>query len=186
MTNVSAPLKVAVIAASASVVLVFAEVTLSVLIPIMVGVALMMMGVAIAYRPPAVVGMLTVITMAAVAIDVSTLTDAGSVFAATISIYLPSLFMAWASLSSEPGDTYELRLRTWPFARLVATAVVCIMSVPLFVFLLGIVLPGVSMRVSTMAEMSILLLAASAAALMFARSSPTLKPEGVEEPVAAE
>lgn len=163
--------------------LVFSEVTIGVLIPVVVAVALMMMGVAIAYRPPAVIGALTVLTVSATAIDVPTLADAGSVFAATVSLYVPSLLMVLAALSVEPGDASELRLRTRPFAKLLAAASVCILSVPVFAALLGIVMPGVSMRLSTMAEMSVLLLAASAAALLLARSSPA--PEAMAEEAAA-
>lgn len=172
MTVVNANLKIAAVAASASVMLIFAEVTLSILIPALVGVALIMMGLAMAYRPPAVVGALTVLATSALAIDISTLTDLQGLFIAVVALYIPLTLMTWAALSAEPGDAYTLRLRAKTSGRLVVIAVTCVLSVPVFALVLGVLIPGVSMRMSTMTEMSVLLVAASAMALLLARSSP--------------
>ncbi len=172
MTTVNAHLKIAATVASASVMLIFTEVTLSTLIPILVGVSLIILSVGMSYRPPAVVGILTILAVSALATDIATLTDARNLFAATVSLYVPSLIMMWAALSAERDDDYELRMMTRPFGRFVIAAIVCLLSVPVFAVVLGILQPSMSMRLSTMAEMSLLLLVTSTTAFLLARSSP--------------
>ena len=175
MTTVTAVTRAAVVLASGSAMLVFSKVTFSTLVPMLVGIMLVLLGVAIAYRPSSVLGLLIVLTASALASDVATLTDIGGVLTATVTLFIPSLLMAWAALSSEPGDPYALRVRKRASVRLLAMAAACTFCVPAFAVCVGIVLPTASMGVSTMTEMSVLLLAAVTTALLLTRSAPATK-----------
>lgn len=172
MTTVTAVTRAAVVLASGGAMLVFSKVTFSTLVPMLVGILLVLLGVVIAYRPSSVLGLLIVLTASALASDVGTLTDIGGVLTAAVTLFIPSLLMAWAALSSEPGEPYDLRVRTRAFVRLLAMAAACVLCVPIFAVCVGIVLPTASMGVSTMTEMSVLLLAAVTAALLLTRSAP--------------
>lgn len=183
MTSVTNATKISVVVASGSVMLLFSMVTLSALMPMLVGIMLMILGLAIEYRPSSVLGLLVALTAPALAADFSTLTDIGAVLAATVTLYIPSLFLAWAALSSEPGDAYELRILTRPFVRFSTMAAVCMLSVPAFALAVGLLLPTASTGMSTMAEMSVLLLATITTALLLARSSPSAVSGKVPEPL---
>jgi|GEM_PF-5255992 len=186
MTTVTNATKISVVVASGSVMLLFSMVTLSTLMPMLIGILLTILGLAIAYRPSSVLGLLIVLTASALAADFGTLTDIGAVLAAAATLYIPSLFIAWAALSCEPGDTYELRVLTRPFVRLSAMAAICMLSVPAFALAIGIFLPTASIGMSTMAEMAVLLLATITAALLLARSSPSAASNRSLEPMSEE
>ena len=171
MTTVTSVTRAAAVLASGSAMLLFSKVTFSTLVPLLVGIMLILLGVVIAYRPSSVLGLLIVLTASALASDVGTLTDIGGVLTATVAIYVPSLVMAWAALSCEPGEPYELRVYRGASARLLAMAAACLLSVPLFAVCVGLVLPTASMGVSTMTEMSVILLAAVATVLVLTRQA---------------
>ena len=186
MTSVTNATKISVVVASGSVMLLFTMMTLSTLMPMLVGTLLTILGLAIPYKPSSVLGLLIVLTASALAADFGTLTDIGAILAATATLYIPSLFMVWAALSAEPGDAYELRIMTRPFVRFSTMAVICMLSVPAFALAIGIFLPTASTGMSTMAEMAVLLLATITTALLLARSSPSAVVDRGSEPLSEE
>lgn len=185
MTTYGPAAKVLAAAAAGSTVLVFAPVTLAILLPAVIGVALIMLGVAAAYRLPAVIGLLTVLTTMALAIEIPTLTDAEGVIRAATSVFAPAVALAWAALSCEPGEEGAVGVRSRPTAVLVAVGAIVLLIIPLFVFVVGVFLPTVSIRVSAMAEISVLLVAITATGMLLNRSDPARRtaPAGsVQEP----
>lgn len=172
MTDSGPTVKIVAAASAGATVLVFAQVTLAVLIPVIIGVALVMLGIAIAYRAPAAIGLLAVLATMAFSVEVPTLTDAEGVLRAAISVFAPAITLAWAALSAEPGDERSVPVVSRPNALLVGTAAALLLAVPLFVFLVGVFLPTVSIRISTMAEVSILLACVTASGIILNRSAP--------------
>lgn len=178
MTSMTPVTRAAAVLTSGSVVLLFSEMTFSTLVPLLVGMMLILLGVAIAYRPSSALGLLIALVASALAIDIGTLTDVGGVLAATVTLYVPSLVMAWAALSSEPGEPYELKVGTRAFARLLVMSAACVLSVPVFAVCIWLVLPTASMGVSMMTEMSVLLLTAVTMTLLLTRHAHDKKGTG--------
>ncbi len=186
MTESNSAVKLVAAAAAGSTILVFAQVTLAVLIPAVVGIALILLGIGIAYRTPAFIGLLAVLTTMAFSIEVPTLTDTEGVLRAAISVFAPTVTITWAAMSSEPGDERAIGPGTRPTAVLLGTATILLMTVPLFVFLVGVFIPTVSIRVSTMAEISVLLVSVTASAMLLTRSTPRRMTAAVNEERAPE
>jgi len=179
-------IKVVAAASAGATVLVFAQVTLAVLIPVVIGVGLVMLGIAIAYRAPAAIGLLAILATMAFSVEVPTLTDAEGVLRAAISVFSPAVILAWAALSAEPGDERSIPIMSRPNAVLVGTVAALLLAVPLFVFLVGVLFPTVSTRVSTMAEISILLACITASGMILNRSTPKRVGTTIAEPAAEE
>lgn len=184
MSDYGPTAKMVAAAAAGATMLVFAEVTLAVLIPIVVGVALVLLGIGIAYRPPAIIGALAILFAVAFSVELPTLTDVEGVIRAALSLFVPTVTMGWAALSCEPGDERSIGPLTRPTAVLVGTSAAMLLAVPIFGFVIGVFLPTVSTRISTMAEISVLLVAVTAIGMSLSRSVPKRAPpkKAEEEP----
>ncbi|MDH3365828.1 MAG: hypothetical protein OEM29_07515 [Thermoplasmata archaeon] len=166
MIRASVGLKVAMAIAAAALFLTFSRLSFSLLVPGAIGIALVLLGIALEYRPAAVVGLFIDLAVAALSIEIVTLVEVDVWQTSILGLLLPTSLLAWSALLSEDTDNYEIRLRTGAFATALAVGVLFAVAMPLSFALASILLPAVVNTFSTMAEISILFIIVSVAALV--------------------
>lgn len=169
MMRATAGLKAAVAVAAAVLFLTFGNLSLSLLLPEMIGVALVLFGIIIGYRPAAVLGLFVCLCVAALSIEISTLVDIDVWQTSVLGLLLPTSLLAWSALLSEDADIYDIHLRTAAFGSALAVAILLAVAVPVSVALIGFALPSAASTISTMAEISILFTIIAATALLAMR-----------------
>ncbi len=156
MIRVSVGFKIAVALVAAALFLMFSRLSFSLLVPGTIGIALVLLGIALEYRPAAFVGMLIDLTVAALSIEIVTLVEMDVWQTSLLGLLLPTSLLAWSALLSEDTDVYDIRLRTGAFAAACATGVVLAIATPLTYVLATFFLPAGANAMSTMAEISVL------------------------------
>jgi len=156
MMRASASVKVGVAIVAAALFLTFSRLSFSLLVPGAIGIALVLLGIALEYRPAAVVGLFIDLAIAALSIEIVTLVDMDVWQTSILGLLLPTSLLAWSALLSEDTDNYEIRLRTGAFAIASVVGVLFAIAVPLAFVLASIFLTAGANALSTMAEISIL------------------------------
>lgn len=169
MIRATAGLKAAVAVAAAALFLTFTNLSLSLLVPGVIGVALVLFGIIVGYRPSAVLGLFVCLCVAALSIEIMTLVDMDVWQTSILGLLLPTSLLAWSALLSEDADIYDIRLRTAAFAAALSVAILFAVAVPVSVAFIGLVLPSAASTVSTMAEISILFTIIAVTALLAMR-----------------
>jgi hypothetical protein len=148
---------------------VFGEHNLYTLAALTLGTAAMVAGHFGEYRPGCVLGMLVVVVAAASSSSLTTLTEFGSLFNAVLGLFVPVVAIIWFALVTGPEEEYWYGLRISPVLEASGFALLCILSVPISIAVIGVTSPHVSARFSELEEISIILLfeAVGAAALSF-------------------
>jgi hypothetical protein len=152
----SAWTKVGMTIAAAALFLTFSNLSFSLLVPGAIGIVLVLFGIAIGYRPAAVVGLFVDLAVAGLSIEIVTMVDVDVWQTSVLGLLLPTSLLAWSALLSEETDSYEIHLRTRAFAAAFGVGVLFAAAIPVSIALIGILLPSVANTLSTMAEISIL------------------------------
>ena len=115
----------------------------------------------IAYRLAATIGLLLAATGAAINAEFGSLSDLTVLMGAIMGLFVPVFTLCWVSLSSEEeNDAFELKPERNASISTAIYASLCLASVPVTIFILSIFSPSISMRISLMAEIAIMLVAA--------------------------
>lgn len=156
MIRASPWLKVVMTIAAAALFLTFSNLSFSLLVPGAIGIVLVLFGIAIGYRPAAVLGLFVDLAVAGLSIEIVTMVDVDVWQTSVLGLLLPTSLLAWSALLSEETDGYEIHLRTRAFATALGVGVLFAVAVPVSIALFGVLMPSVSNTLSTMAEISIL------------------------------
>lgn len=132
------------------------------LVAIAAGGSLLLLGIWAMSRTAAVGGFLITVGVASYLMDLGTLTDAQGVLFASTGLFVPALAIGWAALTSEEEEPYPLRLRTRETVLASLFAVACIVSVPAAMVLASLVAPSTASQPSTLLEIAIVLVVATA------------------------
>ncbi|UCE45336.1 MAG: hypothetical protein JSU93_00060 [Methanobacteriota archaeon] len=166
MIRISMGLKVVMVVISAALFLTFSRLSISLLVPGAIGIALVLFGIVLEYRPAAVLGLFVGLSVAALSIEIVTMTDVAIWQTAILGLFVPTSLLAWSAFLSERSDSYEMRLRTRPFATALVIGAVFAVSLPVTVALTSILFPAMGNSMSTMAEISLLFVVIAVTALI--------------------
>ncbi len=156
MIRASLGFKTALVIVSAALFLTFSRLSLSLLVPGAIGMALVLFGIVIGYRPAAVLGLLVGLIVAALSIEITTVADVAVWQTSILGLLLPTALLAWSALLSEDTAGSVIRFRTSAFVVAVVTGVTFAIVLPVSIALMRIILPGMATTLSTMAEISLL------------------------------
>lgn len=170
MIRASAGLKVAMVIAAAALFLTFSRLSFSLLVPGAIGIALVLFGIAVGYRPAAVFGLFVDLAVAAMSIEIVTMVDMDVWQTSILGLLIPTSLLAWSALLSEDTDNYAIRFRTAAFATALAVGVLFAIAIPLSVAVTSLLLPAVVNTLSTMAEISLLFMIIAVTILIATRS----------------
>ena len=130
------------------------------LLAISIGAMTIVFGIVYAYKPAAISGLLIVAIAAGVSIQIPTLTELGYVAMTILGLLIPILVLFWLCFADEEGEAQVPVARPTLWA--VAFAVTCMLSVPVFVLVVGLVAPALSISLAIMTEIAVILLTATA------------------------
>lgn len=159
MKALSNRLRVVLALMAVSDLMVFSEMTMLGLIAMAAGTAIMLLGMTYSDRQVSVIGGLVASGTAAASIDLTTLLELRTLLTAAAGLLIPSALIAWLALTSEGAGRGDELATSRPFILASAYGVLCLLSVPLVVLAISVFSHGVSMSVTTMTEISILLVA---------------------------
>ena len=129
------------------------------LLAISVGAITILFGIFFAYKPAAISGLLIFSIAAGVSIQIPTLTELGYIVMTMLGLLMPILVLFWLCLSDEEGEAQVPVVR--PSLWAVAFAATCMLSVPLFVLIMGFLAPALSISLAILTEMAVMLLTAT-------------------------
>jgi len=128
-----------------------------------IGTVLMISGRIIAYRPAAVIGLILAAIGSVINAEFGSLSEFNVLMGSILGLFIPVFILCWVALSSEEeNDAFEFRPEKNAFFSTTVYASLCLASVPVVVLILSIFSPSISMRISMMAEIAIMLVAAIA------------------------
>lgn len=164
---------------AALTILLFSNLVAITIILIITGTILVMLGIAIVYRPTSAIGLLLVAIGAAMSVQLESLTEMRMFIVAVIGLFVPIFIISWVALSPKIEGTSQPVLIRKPVLITVLYASICLVSVPAVVFLVSLFLPTMSMRISIMTEMAIILLVAIGGAVILTFRNP--RPTDIEK-----
>ena len=159
-------LKIVVVIVAAALFLAFSRLSFSLLVPGAIGIALVLFGVIIGYRPAAVLGLFVDLAVAGLSTEINSLVSFDVWQTSILGLLLPTTLLAWSALLAEDTEGSVIHLRTRAFSMALAVAVLFATAVPLSVASMSIFLPGVANTLSTMAEISLLFVVIAVIALL--------------------
>jgi hypothetical protein len=151
------------------------------LIAMAIGTATVFLGMQFSYRQAAAAGVLVISGAAASAIEVTTLTDLGSLETAAFGLVVPVMILTLVALSGEREGTVSTILRRRPTIRVAFYIVVCLFAAPLTVLLISLFAPGISAMMPMMAEASVVLAVTIAAVVVLTWREPRTSQVKAEE-----
>ena len=165
MIRASTGFKIAVAAVSSALFLIFCELSISLLVPGTVGAALVLFGIAIGYRPAAVLGLFVELAVAALSVEITTLSNVNIWQTSVIGLLVPTSLLTWSVFLAEQTDSYRIDLKTRPFAAALSVGTIFAITVPVAVVLTSFVSPRIADTLPTMVEISLLFVVVSVATL---------------------
>jgi len=154
--------------------MIFSRLTVFPLVAISVGIVVMFLGLEYSYRLASVVGMLVVAIAASASIPIPSLLTIGDVLTAIIGLLLPLLMLIWIALAAEEGDSQQVAVVRRAAYTSVAYSLACIWAPPITVLAISLFSPTVAMSVSTLSEISIMMVATIAGGLIVLRRKPKI------------
>jgi hypothetical protein len=165
----------------------FSQMEPSTLIGVLLAAVLVLVGLASLSRSTSVIGMMLASGSAAASLGHQSLTIVGNLLNSAIGLFLPVYLLAWIALSAEV-EPRPLGIRRGPAVLTAIFAIVCLMSVGMVAFALGVAAPAISIGMSALMEIAIVLLTATTGIAILALRKPQLPVAGVpgEETAPAE
>jgi hypothetical protein len=151
--------------------LVFSRLTGLSILASALGSVMILLGIAYNYRLASALGLLVISVGAGASITITTLTDVSTVLTAFLGLLLPLFLLAYIALSADEGEAPPPLARR-PILVSVGYMTGCILSAPVAILLLGVLTPGVALRVVTMTEMGIVLVTATTLGIVLSYREP--------------
>lgn len=165
---------------------VFSEVTMITMLSLVLGGIMILLGIFYAYRPSAFLGTLVVAIGGASSMQLASVLDVGAVLTAFIGLLLPVLLLTLHALGVESEEIGNMSMKARPALFALMFGGLCILSAPLVSASISIFMPTMAMRLSTISEVAIMLLATVAGTLYLTRRRPTKRiieaSQGGQEP----
>lgn len=158
---ISKSVRLALLAFGVIDMLLFANANPGTILTVAVGTLIMVMGMWYYYRQAAVAGMLLVSIGGASTIQIPTLLELSGLMTALLGLLVPVSVLAWLALSSEEVETANVLPGNRQMMLSALFGILCLWSVPLVTFMISLFVPGLSMRMTTVSEIAIVLLAAA-------------------------
>ena len=152
--------KIVLTVASVLGLMLFARMETATLLSMIVAVALMILGLMSYSRPTSVIGMMIASGSAAASLGQESLTVVGNLLNITIGLFVPIYLLAWIALSAEE-ESRPISIRRGPAVLTAIFSTICLLSVGLVAFTLGVVAPAASIGMSLLMEIAIILLSAA-------------------------
>jgi hypothetical protein len=149
--------RIVIAIAAVIVLMMFSQIGTSTLLGMLVAAALIVLGLVSYSRPTCVVGMMLVSGSAAASIGQQSLTVVGNLLNMALGLFVPIYLLAWIALSAEE-EHMQILVRKGPALVTAIYATVCLLSVGVSAFILGVVAPAVSIGMSALMEIAIVLL----------------------------
>jgi hypothetical protein len=154
--------------------MIFSRLTILPLIGMLIGAAVILLGLEYQYRPASFIGLLVVAIASSASINIPSLLTIGNVLTAMIGLFLPLVILIWLALSSEEGDTQHVSVVRSAATTSLGYALVCIWVAPIAALIISLFLPTVAMRMSTFAEICMMLVATIAGGVLILRRRPRI------------
>jgi hypothetical protein len=154
--------------------MIFSRLTIFPLMAISIGIVVMFLGLEYSYRPASIIGMLVVAIAASASISIPSLLTIGNLLTAIIGLLLPLLMLIWIALSVEEGDNQQVAVVRRAAYVSVAYSLVCLWSAPLVVLVVSLFSPTIAMSMTTLGEISIMMVATIAGGLLVLRRKPRI------------
>jgi len=162
------------VVAVAADIMVFSRITTLPLIAIAAGTAMVLLGIEYSYRQASFAGFLVVAVTGGASIEITSLLELSIILTAMIGLLIPILILAWLALSSEEGERQQIFVMKRPAAISLGYAFVCLWSVPIVIFIMSLLIPTISMRITTITEAAIILIANIAGGVFLTRRKPAI------------
>jgi len=163
-------------------ILVFSRATTLTIMGMVIGTAVVLLGLAYSYRVAAFVGMLVVATVAGASVEIPTLTELSSLLTAMLGLLLPIFALAWLALTAEEKQGREVTLMRRPLGIAIAFAILALWSAPLTILVMSLFAPNIALRLTVVTEAAIMLIAAIIGIVILTRKDPTVRMAAGEEP----
>jgi len=158
----------------------FSQIETSTFLGMIVAAALMIVGLVSYSRPTCVIGMMIASGSAAASLGQESFTVVGNLLNAAIGLFAPIYLLAWIALSAEE-EPRPILIRKGPALLTAIYAIVCLLSVGVAAFTLGMVAPAVSTGMSALMEIAIVLLTATVGITILTFRNPRLANAGMTE-----
>jgi len=162
--------------------LMFSRATTLSLMGMVMGAALVLIGLTYAYRVASFLGLLVVSAVAGASIEIPTLTELSGLFTAMLSLLLPIFGLAWLSLTVEERERHEVTLMRKPLATAITFSILALWSAPLTILVMSLFIPTISTRLSVISEAAIMLIATIVGVVILTRRNPA-PPKATSEEV---
>lgn len=172
MTTLSKEVRITGVALAVLDMIIFSRITASLIFVAGAGTALIVLGISYTNRLSAFGGLVMVVGAVAASVQITTLLLMSEVLTALLGLLLPTLVLAFLSLSANE-ETFEASLQARPTVLSLAFAMLCLWSVPIVSMAVGLLLPTVTMRITETAEISIVMITLVAGALLLTRQQPS-------------
>lgn len=162
--------------------LVFSRATTLTIMGMVIGTAVVLIGLTYAYRIASFLGMLVIATVAGASVEIPTLTELSSLLTAMLALLLPIFALSWLALTAEEGERRDVTLMRRPLAIAITYSIVALWSAPLTILVMSLFIPTISIRLSVITEAAIMLIAAIVGVVILTRKNPTARKTAGEEP----
>lgn len=182
MITLSKGARMILVVAAAADIMVFSRITTLPLIAIVVGTAMALLGIEYSYRPASFAGLLVMAMTGAASIEITSFLELDAVLTAMIGLLIPVLVLAWLALSAEEGERQQVSVMKKPAAISLGYVFTCLWSVPIVIFIMSLLIPTTSMRITMIAEVAIITIVTIAGGLFLARRRPAIsRPSAIEK-----
>ncbi len=166
------PAKMIMAIAAIAVMLMFSEMNAATLLGIIIGTALIMLGIATYYRSASIVGLMLATASVAISSNPGQLTAMPALLNAAVGLLIPLYVLSWASLSAGSEESGELRMRSRAGVLAIVFLLSCALSVPAAAFILGLVSPRYTLAMSVLTEIAITLAVAAIGIIVLTAQGP--------------
>ena len=154
----------------------FSSMTGLTIIAMVVGAIAIILGMGYSYKPAAVIGLLIVSITAAAAMELSTLLETSTFISGIFGLLVPVVFLSWLVLSAEEETSANISIAREPTIASLIFAVLCVASVPLIMFVMNLLVPTITMRVTASVEIAVLAIVTIVGGVYLTRTRPSNAP----------
>jgi len=170
------------VVAVAADIMIFSRITTLPLIAIAVGTAMVLLGIEYSYRVASFAGLLVVAATGGASVEITSLLELDTILTAMIGLLIPILVLVWLALSAEEGERQQVSVMKRPAAISLGYAFFCVWSVPIVILIMSLLIPTISMRITTITEAAIILIATIAGGVLLTRRKPAIaRPSATEK-----
>ncbi|HJX04541.1 MAG TPA: hypothetical protein VJ489_01850 [Thermoplasmata archaeon] len=159
---------------------VFSDLVILTLISLVIGSAVIVLGLQYSFRSASIVGLLIVGTAAAASMSITTILEAGLLLGAISGLLIPMMLLTWICFSADEDQDQGSTISRREIAIALVFAGVVVTSAPLVSLMISFVLPTMTMRFTAATEIAIMMLALISGGMLLTREKGAAKSPGAE------